>query len=191
MERLRGYSMAIEFSRKEMDEMEAVLSSFLESNKIQLTIPIDIFQLATEQLGFDIRGTEFKDKLEGILVVNEFQERIEGFDSNKVIAYNCFKDINAKKFIVAHELAHYIEEKQASKDAKLVVAARDHEDYYSDNIDEQRKDYIAAALLVPQSHLKKYYKKEDFINNTISYDDVAERYNVDRELAKRRVQEVF
>ncbi len=160
MERLRGYSMAIKFSREEINEMEAVLSSFLKSNEIQITVPVDIFQLATEQLGFDIRGAEFKENLEGLLVVNEFQEKIEGFDSNKVIAYNCFKDINAKKFIVAHELAHYIEEKQASEDAKLVLAARDHEGSYSDNKEEQRKDYIAAALLVPQSHLKKIIKKK-------------------------------
>lgn len=190
MERLRLYTMSVIFTNKEMEFMEEILSSFLVENGVKLSVPVDVFALA-DSLGFDVRGAEFRDKLEGILLVNELQEKIEGFDSNKVIGYNCFKDINTKKFIVAHELAHYIEEKQANKETHIVIAARDHEDGYSDNKDEQRKDYIAAAILVPKDDLLSRYKKEEISNDDVFYAKVAEAYNVDLELAKRRVQEVI
>lgn len=192
MERLRFYIMSVNFTKEEMSEMEAILSSFLSANNISVNVPVDIFKLATD-LGFDVRGTAFKKRdLEGLVLVNEYQEKIDGFDSNKVIAYNCFKDINCKKFIVAHELAHYIEEKHSDADnSQIVVAAREHELFYSENIDEQRKDYIAAALLIPREDLLKNFKKENSKNDEQFYIEIANHYKTDVELAKRRVQEVY
>ena len=44
-------------------------------------------------------------------------------------------------------------------------------------------DYIAAGLLVPRNDLRKYDKKMDF-------KEIASKYNVSFELAKRRIEEV-
>ena len=49
---------------------------------------IDVFKLASE-LGFDVRGAELRDGINGLMIVNEHCDKIPGFDSNKVIAYNC------------------------------------------------------------------------------------------------------
>ncbi len=185
MERLQVYIMAVKFSKQEMQEMEDLIKAFVEKMKIKLVVPVDIFKVATD-LGFDVRGAEFEEQLEGLLAVNEFVDEVDGFDSNKIIAYNCSKDINTKKFIVAHELAHYISEKTNAYDKKIVVAARDHKDSYSSDKEEQRMDYIAASLLIPKNDLI------EFINNNanVTSSQVSERYKVPQELAQRRIEEV-
>lgn len=181
MERLGIYLMSMEFTKDEMLRLESILLSFLSKMNVTLTVPVDIFDLSAK-LGFDVRGAEFKEHLEGMIVVNEFEDKIDGFDSNKVIAYNCQKSIETKKFIVAHELAHYIWEKSIAQDKKVVVAARDHHGNYSSDEQEQRMDYIAASILVPREHLI-----DSGITDPLQ---VATLYKVPEDLARRRLQEV-
>ncbi len=185
MERIWVYLMAIQFSKEEMKRMEDLIGAFLKRMEIDYVVPVDIFKVATD-LGFDVRGAEFEENLEGLIIVNEYIEKIEGFDSNKVIAYNCFKDINMKKFIVAHELAHYISEKANAYDKKIVIATRDHEDGYSEDREEQQMDYMAASLLIPKNDLYQFLEK----NTGINVSEVAKRYKVTEEVAQRRIKEV-
>ena len=181
MERLGRYLMSIGFTKTDMQSMESMLRSFLSEKNVTWSVPVDIFELA-DQLGFDVRGAEFDEHMDGLIVVNEFEDKIDGFETNKVIAYNCKKDIENKKFIVAHELAHYIWEKSQAKEKRIVVAARDHHGRYSDDENEQRMDYIAASILVPGEHL---------VNSGITDPiEVAKKYRVPEELAQRRLQEV-
>ena len=186
MERLQVYLMAIQFSKEEMQEMESMIADFLERMEIRRDLPIDIFKVAAD-LGFDVRGAEFENQLEGLVIINENLDKIDGFDSNKVIAYNCFKDIHTKKFIVAHELAHYISEKTAAYNRKIVVAAREHGEDYSENCNEQKMDYIAASLLIPRDDLRRFLES----HQEKSILDVAERYNVSEKMAERRMAEVM
>lgn len=183
MGRMQVYLMAIKFSREEMQEMENLISVFFSTKQINLAAPVDIFKLATE-LGFDVRGAEFDGQIEGLIVVNEHVEKIGGFESNKVIAYNCSKSIETKKFIVAHELAHYISKKANAQGEKIVVAARDHAASYSEDKEEQRMDYIAASLLMPRNELCQFLQSDDNIPR------IMERFKVPEELARRRVEEV-
>lgn len=187
MERIQVYLMSIKFQREQMLEMEQIIKDFLTRKGVKLSIPVDIFEVASF-LGFDVRGTEFGESLEGILLVDENRERILDFDSNKIIAYNCRKDIQMKKFIVAHELAHYIDAKKDSYDRKIVMATRDHEEGYSDNIEEQRMDYMAAALLIPKDDLLKQLEN---LGEDEKVEKVVKRYNVSDEMAKRRIEEVL
>ncbi|MDE7302126.1 MAG: ImmA/IrrE family metallo-endopeptidase [Oscillospiraceae bacterium] len=183
MERIQVYLMTVQFSKEEMQQMEKLVKTFLDTMEIECVVPIDIFKVATD-LGFDVRGAEFEEQLEGLIIVNEYIDKIGGFDSNKIIAYNCSKDINTKKFIVAHELAHYISKKTNAYGKKIVVAARDHVDSYSEDREEQRMDYIAASLLIPKNDLCQ------FLNSNTNALQVAERYKVPKELAQRRIEEV-
>lgn len=177
--------MTFNFSKEEMQEMEDLINTFIETMNLELDVPVDIFKVATI-LGFDVRGAEFEDQIEGLLAVNEFLDVIDGFDSNKIIAYDCSKDIDTKKFIVAHELAHYLSEKISANDKKIILAAREHEESYSSNKEEQSMDYIAASLLVPKNDLIEFIKT----NANVTSVQVAERYKVSLELAKRRIEEV-
>lgn len=189
MGRLR-YIMGIKIEPQERKTIEKELSDFLNAYKLKIATPVDVFQLAT-QIGFDVRGTEFKNNLEGLILVNENLDVIPGFDSNKVIAYNCKASIEAKKFIVAHELAHYIGAKHNNVKEKVIVAARDHSYGYSDDVDEQRKDYMAAAILIPMDDFKNRYSTNDVSQSQEFYKQVATFYNVDVKLAERRTLEVF
>lgn len=184
--------MSKKFSKAQMDEMEEMISAFLKKNQMALSVPVDIFALATD-LGFDVRAAALPKRIEGLILVDESAEKIEGFNSNKVIAYNILLDIDEKKFIVAHELAHYIEEKCSHGDesGKIVIAARDHEPGYSTNVDEQRKDYIAAALLIPRDDLNSKYTQRAQSKDENFYRELADHYRVDNRLAERRIEEVF
>ena len=185
-----GYIMGIKIESQKREELEKQLDDFFNAYKIKPSIPVDIFQLAT-QIGFDVRGTEFKNNLEGLILVNENLEVIPEFSSNKVIAYNCKAPIETKKFIVAHELAHYIGAKHEKVNKKVIVAARDHSDGYSDDKNEQYKDYMAAAMLIPKDDFKNRYSKKEISKSVEFYEKVATFYNVDVELAERRTLEVF
>ena len=193
MERILAYAMSVEFTKDEINQMENLLSDFLKAHNITLTVPVDVFALATE-LGFDVRGAEFKDNLDGLVLVDESIDKIEPFDSNKVIAYNCQKSINHKKFVVGHELAHYIEEKADNTGNNIVCAARDHSDVepsYSNNREEQRKDYLSAALLMPREILVERYNKNQIENTNEFYKKIADEFKVSEVMAKRRIEEVF
>lgn len=188
------FNMSIEFTKEDYKEMEEILSRFLSKRKINLTnIPVDIFKVAAD-LGFDVRGAVFYQNLDGLILVNEKAEVIKGFTSNKVIAYNCEKNIQDKKFIVAHELAHYIEEKVNNENTEIMVAARDHGDtVYSNDENEQRKDYIAAAILIPKDSLLKQlslFKEDNISDKNIICQKITEIYDVEYELAERRLKEV-
>lgn len=191
MERINYFNMSIKFTDTEITAMEDILSKFFELYNLKLEVPVDIFQL-TDKLGFDVRGTEFSSqKLDGLLLVNENIENVENFNSNKIIAYNCKKNINEKKFIVAHELAHYIEEKVKNINKKIIVAARDRDLLYPENKNEQMKDYLAAAILMPKEDMIEHYKNFDIKDTDEFISKVAEKYKVDFNMAKRRISEVF
>ena len=189
MERIQVYVMSVKFNETQMLEMEEILKVFYDKNDIEVTIPVDIFEVANS-LGFDVRGAEFKEPLDGLLLVDENAERIKGFNSNKVIAYNCQKSIYMKKFIVAHELAHYINAKNVKSEEKIVLAAREHEDEYSDNVNEQRMDYMAASILMPREDLVKNFSGKN-IDKAELTNLVASRYNVSSKMAERRIEEVL
>lgn len=191
MERILTYVMSVKFEDEEISSMEQILEDFLKRNNITLKVPVDIFAIAT-QLGFDVRGAEFGNDLDGLLLVNENEQVIKPFSSNKIIAYNCTKPLEHKKFIVGHELSHYIEEKHKNPDKKIVCAARDHYSKdYSDNRDEQRKDYISAAMLMPQSIMKSKYQNIEPKNTDAFYQQVADEFKVSKVMAIRRIEELF
>lgn len=189
MERMQVYVMSVRFEEAKMLEMEEKVKVFFEQNNIEVIIPVDVFAVASS-LGFDVRGAEFKETLEGLLLVDEHIERIKGFNSNKIIAYNCQKNIYMKKFIVAHELSHYINEKSKNEDKKIVLAARDHEDEYSNNMVEQEMDYMAACILMPREDLLKNYDGKDIEREEL-IKFIVSRYNVSPKMAERRIEEVL
>lgn len=195
MERFSVYIMSKLFTAEEIVEMERVVSSFLEENKITLTPPVDIFKLATS-LGFDVRAATLPGAIEGLIIVDESSKKLSCFRSSKVIGYNVRFDLIKNKFIIAHELAHYIDEKMSphNQGIKIVIAAREPcGPDYSNNVDEQRKDYIAAALLVPKNDLLKKLKTLTEDANGLDeqvFQILADYYRVDVRLAKRRVEEV-
>lgn len=188
MERIEAYSMGIQLEQEQMIQLEKKIEDFFEQNKVKYDIPVDIFDI-THQLGFDVRGADFPDEIGGMILVNEQIDKIGNFRSNKVIAYNYNKDLQAQKFIVAHELAHYIDRKVEKPNENILVAAREKTGSYGDNIEEQQKDYMGAALLVPKNDLIME-KKNNSLSNEDFIEKMSKRYDTTNELIKRRIDEV-
>lgn len=186
--------------KEKREQADRIIKNFLKDNYIkETTLPVDIFEMATN-LGFDVRGAFFEDNIDGIMIADETVSVIEGFESNKIIVYNNLRTLEEIRFIVAHELSHYIkkysEEKESGSHRIFMAAARDHSDRgYSDNSDEQFIDYMAAVLLVPTNSLKEKYASyvktktnREFSKLAFS---VSEEYQVEIKLARRRLEEVF
>lgn len=191
MERIECYLMREIISREDRDKAEEMIQLFFQSQELSLTPPIDIFALATS-VGFDVRGAYFSSEIDGVMLANEKAEKIENFLSNKVIVYSKKKSPQETRFIVAHELGHYIKEKSANPNGQILAAARDHSEAdYSNNKDEQFIDYMAAAILVPKEDLVKRFSRLQSTGDPMLYKKIAKVYKVNEDLAKRRVEEVF
>ena len=117
---------------------------------------IDVFKLASE-LGFDVRGAELRDGINGLMIVNEHCDKIPGFDSNKVIAYNCKKDINIKRNSVAKHLNSYINCKKETEEVFLVEASEGIEPIIDINLLVQL--CLEQGLISRKKNVKRLYKK--------------------------------
>ena len=198
--------MALTVRRR--DELDQIVERFLTNNSINLKN--DIIQ-EFSKIGFEVHKANFRQQLDGIILVNENEKKISDFGSNKIIFYNANADLYKTRFILAHELAHYISEKENYPDRKVIVAMRDHDIGYSKNIAEQEMDYMAASMLIPREELKSfivdYFKNEnlgtftDIIKDSdrckrLLTDDyfiqlIQKEYRVDQKTVTRRLEEIF
>lgn len=195
-------------TNKRRRELEEQVQGFCGDNN--LNMQNDLFQ-ELDKIGFVVHSAKFKRPLSGLIGVNENVEKLTGFKSNKVIIYNSDSDLYELRFIVLHELSHYISKKNEANGANVLFGARDHTIGYSDNIDEQEKDYMAAALLIPceefASDIVTYLNQSGYSINDFSEVTEAEinklvddnyfiqsaqkKYRAGEELTKRRIKEVF
>lgn len=117
---------------------------------------IDVFKLANS-LGFDVRGAELKDSVNSMMLIDEYSDKIIGFDSNKVIAYNCKKDINIKRNTVANNLYKYITNKKSTENLCLADISTNSE--LNIDINLLIEEFINKGLLSRKKDVKKLYKK--------------------------------
>ena len=188
---LSRYYMAKLLKKEEMQKIEDKIKKFFDMFGIVLRPPVDVFQVAG-LVGFDVRAAELSQGFDGVIVVNEYTDKIKNFDSNKVIAYNVANNIQNKKFVVSHELGHYINEKMNNPEKRVIIAFRDRSDVsYSENEEEQNIDYCAAAILMPLISMKDDVKR---IGENLSEEDLiqflSDKYRVSLEVAKRRLNEI-
>ena len=116
---------------------------------------IDVFKLA-EKLGFDVRGAELNNKVNSLVIINEKRDTIPGFSSNKVIAYNCKKDINIKRNSVAFHLKEYIVSKMQSE--KVYLANINEELIEDIDINLLAEECLEKGLIKRKKDIKKLYK---------------------------------
>ena len=173
------------------EELEKRIEGFFEENSIKLVENIDISKVCN-QLGIQVLSLKLSSKLskelDGIILVTPEEKRI-GVNS----------EVNPRdaRFIIAHELSHYITQKD-----QLEYAFKDRL-YHGDKKDplEDEMDYMAAAILVPKNKFELYLKSLG-IGDFHSVDEVksnihpviigllAEKFNVRDDLIYRRIVEV-
>lgn len=185
--------------RKELDE---IVQNFCRETGFNAKA--DLFK-ELNKIGFIIYSAQFKRQLAGMILVNENVEKLDEFGSNKVILYNKRYNYYEVRFILMHELAHYISRKFIEQDTKLLFAVRDHNEEYHDDVEEQEMDYMAASMLVPTdeiiSDINEYkidlkLSVKDGFADALKQDEyfiqrLQRKYKIERVLAMRRIDEVL
>ena len=184
-------------TKAESEPLEKQLAEFSKKKKLNYSPEDDIFEFCNE-LGFEVWKIPLDDeKLDGIILAKGVDRRI-GLKKSL--------DLQDARFVLAHELSHYIREVMSNSPHEVLVAERDRIFHGIDKDPiEDEMDYMAAALLVPQhlfiSDLKQLNIKwgsfkdketEDVRQalgpGIIAY--LAQKYCVNEEVVLRRVLEV-
>lgn len=85
---------------------------------------IDVIEVA-KKLGFVVGNAGLSEDVDGFIIVDENKGNILGIDTNKLIGVNASKELAWKRFIIAHEIGHYILHYDKEKDNGM-YAHREH-----------------------------------------------------------------
>ena len=95
------------YKRPEDEQIKAwekIISDFLAKNSIDMKANSDITGVC-KSLGFSVLAMKNDvEEVDGIILVNK---------NKKIIGVNCEADAKDARFIIAHELSHYISERLA------------------------------------------------------------------------------
>ncbi len=140
------------------------------------------------KMGFLVGNIDLDDNEDGFVIVNENKKGIPGQLSNKIIGVNTNRSPKNKMFIIAHELGHYIFEKETSD---LIYAHRENAKGRTDY--ENEIDYFAACLLMPKDSFIKRYEAlkiifEDDKDSIIN--ELSDVFKVTINSVDRRLEEI-
>lgn len=172
-----------------MQEIEKRANSILESvNYIDNKDSIDVVEVA-KKLGFVVGNAGLEDDIDGFIIVEEGKPHILNINTDKLIGVNALKELPWKRFIVAHEIGHYVLHYDRLKDNGM-FAHREHRKGKSEK--ENEADFFAANLLMPR---KKFMDKYNELQEKgLSLDDMillmADKFLVTQPMARRRFEEL-
>ena len=140
---------------------------------------IDIVKFARHH-GFIVGNAVLDDNDDGFLAIHP--KRAKG----KVIGVNRNLSLEWKRFIIAHELAHYA----LHYDGKEIYLHREHQQGRNDM--ENDADYFAAALLMPRESFRRVFDTLQIsgLSGKVLVKSLAEKFIVPVESAERRISEV-
>lgn len=178
---------------KELDAMEKnIIETYAKKSIERIDYDgkmVDIVEIA-QKYGFKILTTKMADNTDGFIVVNPDANKIFNISGTKFIGFNFEKTLEQKRFIIAHELGHYLLHYMAANRDGEMFAKR--ENIKGKNDDEQDVDYFAACVLMPEeAFLKEYHAlKKQKKNEEQIIEKLAELFVVEKESVKRRIGEV-
>lgn len=197
-----GLSMYQDITQEMKNASEAMLDAFFAKNNIELSKDKDIVEIC-KSLGFKVLSLAMDEdfpEFDGVMLA-------EG--EKKIIGINSTIDIKNARFVIAHELAHYIfnEMIDQHKDVfsadhkQKVVAAKDKVLHKSEKpIREHLMDYMAANILVPKKDFLTELNnlnvdvtaaaKDPSILSESIIDYLSHVFNVNEEVIRRRIKEV-
>ncbi len=184
------------FAKEVSKPLEDKLYNFLVSHQINLSNDTDIISVC-KKLKLTGLYMPLDETMDGFILVN---------NKYRVIAIKESLEPLDARFLIAHELGHYITAYDESKDEsnQFVVAARETFRHGAEKpFMEHQMDYLGAAILVPREQLKRELEEmkinynnlhtETDVMNHIPYDVIsyfANRYRVSKQLIIRRIAEV-
>lgn len=180
------------FSDKEMIEFDNILESFYIKRGICADVDyVDVFEMATQELKFSVSLSKLENDIDGVIMVDESKLRIGTYETNKVILLNNERGFYKNRETLSHELAHFIDETMSKGDKEHLIFAQ-RESSSGRSVDENKMDYIGAAILMPKRSVKIFFEKimKENISLEKIIDKLMEKYDVSNIMAIRRIIEL-
>lgn len=161
---------------------------FTQINYVDKKDEIDIISIA-KSLGFAIGNAVLNDEDDGFLIVQNGAEDILGIKTDKLIGINSTRPIEWKRFIIAHEIAHYaLHYKDENRNG--MFAHRDHRK--GKNEKENEADFFAANLLMPREKftIKFTELKEKELDKEEIILLLMKKFQATQKMVERRIEEL-
>ena len=184
------------YNRKGMNRMQKtkIEENSMECLQEQLkdySGEIDVVDLAGK-MGFQVGLAVMSDNEDGFIIIDDTTDSIQkmtGIKTDKLIGVNAKRNLQEKRFIIAHELGHYrLHYKDEVSDG--MYAHRENRKGKDDK--ENEADFFAACLLMPQEIFKEKYM--NWKAKDLAEDDIItllqKHFNVPKESVERRITEV-
>ena len=159
-------------------EMDRKATQILEASGL-LSRPIDIVKLAHEKYDFLILETLLPRKITGMLAVSS-DGPVLGTSHKKVIVVSSALSSIRQRFVIAHELAHFISNNEGQSGS---LYFRDYDN--AQTPEEQEADLLARCLLMPSKLIK-----EVGITDKDSVSLIAEKFWVSEQRAEERIHDM-
>lgn len=174
-----------------MDAAKIEKSALGTLSSVQYTVSncsVDVISVA-KRLGFVVGNAVLNEEDDGFIVVEEGKSEIMGIQTDKLIGVNSDRPLEWKRFIIAHELGHYILHFK-EKNLKGLYAHRDHNSGHNEL--ENEADFFAANLLMPRDSFKEKYAeiKKLYKNDREIVDALAKHFVVTTKMTERRIEEL-
>lgn len=146
---------------------------------------IDISRIIYE-MGFYVCQMAMDEDMDAFIIVDT--DLIEKYKTPKVICLNKDNSVGTKRFLLAHELAHYIFEYKEREQARYYNTYNKKEE----SISETRANLFAANILVPEDVFKRKYAEymEETESKPVTIQKLAEFFNVSTKCIEYRMEEV-
>lgn len=177
-------------------EMKRRINGLDRAYKTNSGIP-DIVAFAIA-LGFKVTPAHLPKYTDGFIYIGE--KKLNGYNARKVIAYTDSSNYRKEtiRFIVAHELAHYIKECVETGDYELkeykdfFYTRRTHSSTMVRPRDEQIIDYMAGILLLPEDDFIMQYNHQNSqgLTRFSIYSSLASTFDVDIGVVVNRIEEL-
>jgi Zn-dependent peptidase ImmA (M78 family) len=161
---------------------------FKKVNYVDSSDSIDVISIA-KKLGFSIGNAAINNGMDGFIIIDESKDNILGIKTTKLIGVNSSRTLAWKRFIIAHELGHYVLYYDSENDNGLFAH---RENKKGKNKMENAADFFAANLLMPR---KKFTDKYDELKKKdLSKDDLifllTNKFVVTKYMIERRIGEL-
>lgn len=149
---------------------------------------IDVIDVA-KKLGFVVGNAGLDNNEDGFILIKEGADNILGIKTDKLIGVNAVQNLAWKRFIIAHEIGHYVLHYDKERDRGM-YAHREHKKGKSEM--ENEADFFAANLLMPRVKFMDKYKelKGKGLSNEELIVLLASKFMVTQPMVERRFKEL-
>lgn len=165
-------------------DMEDISRRILEELDSYQGDVVPIVEIA-KRMGFKIYQSRLESKLSGFIAVDEKIKKKLG--SDKVIFVNINDELGHQRFVIAHELAHYLFDYDMESDEKEYYNTYFKNSHKSFN--EIRANQFAANLLMPREQFLQELKSIELVSMD-SIKELQKKFEVQEKAIFKRILEV-